>query len=110
MLGGHTTIRGQCITAGGHTQPHGALGWDKLLSTLHGSYWWLGMHVDIANCIQHYSVCLQDKLPTPPNEELCWMDQGGALLIGWSINVEGPFLQDEDRNNYLLATMDPFYK
>ena len=35
---------------------HNSLGhcrWDKLLRTLRGSYWWPGMHVDIANYIWH---------------------------------------------------------
>ena len=38
----------------------GHCGWDKLLSTLRGSYWWAGMHADVADCIQHCSVCQQD--------------------------------------------------
>ena len=46
----------------------------------------------------------------PPKEELCWMDKGGAPFIRWSINVVGLFPWDEDRNHYLLVTVDPFSK
>ena len=46
----------------------------------------------------------------PPKEELRWTDKGGALFIGWSINMAGPFPQDEDRNCYLLIAIDPFSK
>ena len=54
---------------------------DKLLSALHGSYWWPGMHVDVANCIQHCSICQQDKLPTVPKEELYWMHKGSEPFV-----------------------------
>ena len=57
------------------------------MSTLHGSYWWPGMHADVADCVQHCSVCQWDKPPMPPKEELCWMDKGGAPFISWSINM-----------------------
>ena len=70
----------------------GHFGWDKLLSALCGSYWWPDMHVDIANCIWHCLVCQRDKLPTPPKEELYWMNKGGTPFIGLSINAVGPFL------------------
>ena len=83
---------------------------DKLLSTLRGSYWWPGMHTDVADCIQHCLVCQRDKLHALPKQELCWMDKGGAPFIRWSINVAGLFLQNEDGNHYLLVTMDPFSK
>ena len=45
-----------------------------------------------------------------PKEELHWMDKGGAPFVGWSIDMVGPFPQDEDRNCYLLIAMDPFSK
>ena len=64
---------------------------DKLLSSLCSSYWWPGMHADIADCIQHCLVCQQDKPPVPPKEELCWIDKGGTLFVSWSINTVGPF-------------------
>ena len=92
---------------------HDSLGhckWDKLLSALHDSYWWPGMHVDIADCIQHCLVCQQDKPPAPHKEELCWTDKGGAPFVSWSINMVGPFPQDKDGNCYLLIAMDPFSK
>ena len=41
-------------------------------------------------------------------EELCWMDKGGTLFIGWSINTVGLFIWDEDGNHYLLVAVDPF--
>ena len=69
----------------------GHCGWEKLLSTLHGSYWWPGMHTDIADCVRHCSACQQDKLPAPLKEELHWIDKGGTPFIGWSINTVGPF-------------------
>ena len=69
---------------------------DKLLSSLHGSYWWPGMHTDLADCIQHCSVCQWDKPPILPKEELCWMDKSGAPFVGWSINTVGPFPWVED--------------
>ena len=47
----------------------GHCGFDKLLSALRGSYWWPGMHTDIADCIWHCSVCQWDKLPVLPKEE-----------------------------------------
>ena len=85
-------------------------GWDKLLSALHYSYWWPGIHVDITDCMWHCLVCQLDKLPTPPKEELHWMDKGGAPFIRWNINTAGLLPQDEDRNYYLLVTVDPFSK
>ena len=45
-----------------------------------------------------------------PKEELRWMAKGDALFTGWSIDVVGQFLQDEDRSHYLLVTMDLFSK
>ena len=69
----------------------GHCGWDKLLSALHGSYWWPGMHVDIADYVRRCLVCQQDKPPALPKEELLWMDKGGAPFIGWSIDTVGPF-------------------
>ena len=84
--------------------------WDKLQSTLCGSYWWPGMHADIANCIWCCLVCQWDKLPAPPKEELCWTDKGGAPFIGWSIDIVDPFPWGEDRNCYLLVAVDPFFK
>ena len=48
-------------------------GQHKLLSALHRSYWWPGMHVDIADCIWYCSVCQWDKPPMLPKEELHWM-------------------------------------
>ena len=68
------------------------------------------MHVDIADCVRHCSVCQWDKLPTPPKEELCWMDKGGAPFIGWSIDMAGPFPRDKDGNCYLLVALNPFLK
>ena len=68
------------------------------------------MHTDIADCVRHCSVCQKDKLPMPPKEELCWMDKGGAPFIGWSIDMAGPFPRDEDKNCYLIVTVDPFSK
>ena len=70
----------------------GHCGQDKLLSALHGSYWWPGMHLDVADCIWHCSVCQRDKPPTLPKDEQRWMDKGGALFVGWSINTMGLFL------------------
>ena len=46
----------------------------------------------------------------PPKEELRWMDKGGAPFVGWSINMVGPFPRDEDKNCYLLITVDPLSK
>ena len=60
----------------------GHFGWDKLLTALCRSYWWPCMHVDIADCILHYSVCQQDKPLTLPKEELSWTDKGGAPFNG----------------------------
>ena len=54
---------------------------DKLLSALCGSYWWLGMYVDIADCIWHCLVCQQDKVPALLKEELRWMCKGGTPFI-----------------------------
>ena len=54
---------------------------DKLLSALQGSYWWPGMHADIADCIWHCSVCQEDKPPAPPKGELCWMDKGSTPSV-----------------------------
>ena len=68
------------------------------------------MHSNVANCIQYCLVYQWDKLPVPPKEELCWMDQGGTLFIGCSINVVSPLPWDKDRNHYLIVTMDPFSK
>ena len=68
------------------------------------------MHVDVADCIQHCSVCQWDKLPTPPKEEPRWMGKGGAPFVDWSIDTVGPFPSDKDRNCYLLVAMDPFSK
>ena len=90
--------------------PLGIAGWDKLLSALRGSYWWPGMHADVADCIRHCAVCQWDKPPIPPKEELHWTDKDGTPFIRWSINTAGPFLWDEDRNHYLLVAMDPFSK
>ena len=59
----------------------GHCGWDKLLSALCKSYWWPGMHVDIANWIPHCLVCKWDKPPMLPKEELHWMNKGRALFI-----------------------------
>ena len=73
---------------------HDSLGhcrWEKLLSALRGSYWWPGMHTEVADCIWHCLVCQQDKPPMPPKEELHWMDKGGVPFIGWSIDMAGPF-------------------
>ena len=55
---------------------------DKLISALHRSYWWPGMHVDVANCMQHCSVCQWDKPPALPKEELHWMAKGVTPFIG----------------------------
>ena len=60
----------------------GYCGQDNLLSTLRGSYWWPGMHVDVADCIWCCSICQWDKPPVPPKEELCWIDKGGTPFIG----------------------------
>ena len=49
----------------------GYYGWDKLLISLCGFYLWLGMHLDVATCIQNCLVYHQDKLPALPKEELC---------------------------------------
>ena len=68
------------------------------------------MRKDVADCIWHCLVCQWDKTPTPPKEELCWMDKGGAPFIGWSINVAGLFLWDKDGNHHLFVAMDPFSK
>ena len=68
------------------------------------------MHSDVADCILHCSVCQWEKLLVSPKEELCWTDKGGALFVRWSINVAGLFPWDEDRNHYLLVTIDSFYK
>ena len=85
-------------------------GWDKLLSALRGSYWWPGMHTDIADCTQHCLVCQWDKPPMLSKEKLHWTDKGGTPFVSWSINMVGPFPGDKDRNCYLLVTMDLFSK
>ena len=88
----------------------GHCGQDKLLSALRGSYWWPGMHVDVADCVRRCTVCQWDKPPAPPKEELCWTDKGGTPFVGWCIDMAGPFPRDEDGNRYLLVTVDPFSK
>ena len=70
----------------------GHCGWDNLLTAMCRSYWWPGMHADIANSIWHCLVCQQNKLPTLPKGELYWTDKGGTPFIRWSINVVGPCL------------------
>ena len=45
-----------------------------------------------------------------PKEKLHWMDKVGALFLGWSINMVGPFPRDKDGNCHLLIFMDPFSK
>ena len=49
------------------------------------------MHTNVADCVRHCLVCQQDKMPTPPKEELRWMDKGGAPFGGWSIDTVGLF-------------------
>ena len=71
--------------------PLGIAGQDKLLSALCSSYWWPGMHADVADCVRHCAICQRDKPPAPPKEELRWMDKGGAPFVGWSIDTAGPF-------------------
>ena len=68
------------------------------------------MHADVANCVQHCSVCQRDKPPVLPKEELRWMDKGGAPFVGWSINSVRAFPHDKDGNRYLLVTVDLFSK
>ena len=46
----------------------------------------------------------------PPKEELYWINKGSTPFIGWSINMAGPFPQDQDGNCYLLVAVDPFSK
>ena len=46
----------------------------------------------------------------PPSEKLYYIDKGGASFVGYSINVAGLFMQDKDRNCYLLITIDLFSK
>ena len=68
------------------------------------------MHMDLSDCSWCCSVYRWDKPPVLPNEELLWMDKGGTPFIGWSINVVGPFMWDEDGNHYLFVAMDPVSK
>ena len=68
------------------------------------------MHTDVANCMQHCSVCQWDKLPALAKNELCWMDKDGVPFIGLSINMVGRFLWNEDGNHYLLVAVDLFSK
>ena len=58
----------------------GHCGRDKLLSALCSSYWWPGMHADVADCVRCCAICQRDKPPAPPKEELRWTDKGGAPL------------------------------
>ena len=46
----------------------------------------------------------------PPKEEIHWTDKCGIPFVCWSIDMVGPFPQDEDGNCYLLIAVDPFPK
>ena len=44
----------------------GHCGRDKLLAALRISFWWPGMHMDVAECLRRCTTCQKERPPRPP--------------------------------------------
>lgn len=83
----------------------GHCGRDKLINALQLTHWWPGLCTTITEVLTTCPACQPEHLPRPPREEPRFTNTTAKPCQGWSIDLAGPFPQDEQGNTYLAVAV-----